>query len=562
MTFSFNTLFAQENEADKQTSKAKNIDLLMNHCYDYDMFNGTILVSENGNEIYKNALGYSNLETLEPLTPGSVFYLCSVSKQFTTMAIMILKERNMLSYSDKLSKYLPEFPSYAENVTIRNLMTHTSGIPDHYNLNAYKPGLTNKDVIDLLIQQDSLDFKPGEKYSYSNGGYVCLALIVEKVSGIPFHIFMKKNIFEPLGMEHTLVFDASKPNVSNRAIGFNATGGLDDYEILTTGAGGIFSNLEDLFKWDQSLYTEKLVSQSTLEEAFSPFILNNGEESNYGYGWGVNLSNGNKIVAHSGSLNGFRTYIRRDIKNHNSYILLTNKGASVEMGGITNALNNILNGSDFELPKIPISSILNKLLLTQEINEVIIKGNEMIASESQKYVVDEMGINNLGYQLLRENNIESALEIFNFNKKHNPSSWNAYDSMGEALLTKGDTTNAILNYKKSIEFNPNNLNGISKLSELGENIDSKNINISIETLDSYIGEYQLTPNFILTISREGEKMFIYPTGQSKSEIFPATENRFYSKIVDAQITFNKDDMGKIDSLTLYQGGETLAKKIK
>lgn len=329
------------------------IDELMQYSYENGMFNGVVLVSQDGKAIYKNALGYADKDNNRKLNKASVFYLASVSKQFTTMAIMILKEQKKLSYNDKLSQYFPEFPEYANNVTINQLMTHTSGIPDHYRLGAYKKGLTNKDVIELLVKQKQLDFQPGEEFSYSNGGYVLLSLIVEKVSGMPFHKFMETNIFKPLGMNNTLVYDESTPTINNRAVGYNQAGELDDYEILTTGAGGMYSTVDDLHLWDQALYTEKLVSKSTLEEAFTPAMLNNGASTNYGFGWGISEKDGKKIVEHSGGLSGYRTFIKRNLDNNSSYILLTNHGDAFNDYGIQNALDNILEGKPYTLPKNP-----------------------------------------------------------------------------------------------------------------------------------------------------------------------------------------------------------------
>lgn len=169
-------------------------------------------------------------------------------------------------------------------------------------------GLNNDGVFELLVKQEALDFEPGSQFSYSNGGYVLLSMIVEKVSGEPFHEFMKTNIFTPLEMTSTLVYDKSEPTVAKRAIGYNMVGKLDDYEIFTTGAGGIYSNLDDLFKWDQALNSDQLVSPESLNEAYQPYVLSSADTSNYGFGWVIDQEN--NWVGHSGSLSGFRTYLR------------------------------------------------------------------------------------------------------------------------------------------------------------------------------------------------------------------------------------------------------------
>lgn len=202
----------------------------MRHSHRQGLFNGSILVAEHGSLLHSGAFGLANRKTLEPLRANSVFYLASVSKQLTAMAILILEKQKRLSLQDRLSEYFPAFPDYSKQISIEHLLTHTSGIPDHFRLGLYKPGFRNQDVVQALIGQDSLDFEPGERFSYSNGGYVLLSLIVEKASGEPFHSFLKKNIFDPLGMSHSLVYDESKPFIEHRAVGYDGSGNLADYD--------------------------------------------------------------------------------------------------------------------------------------------------------------------------------------------------------------------------------------------------------------------------------------------------------------------------------------------
>ncbi len=322
--------------------KRERIGSLMTELYEDGDFNGTILVTEKGQIYYDTAFGFGNFITKEPLTVSSSFYVASVSKQFTAMAIMILKEQNKLSYNDTLTKYFPEFPSYANKITIKHLLTHTSGLINYFKIDLYKPGLTNEDVLNALIKQKALDFYPGNEFSYSNSGYIMLAMIVEKVSGKPFHVFMKESIFDPLGMKNTLVFDKSRPVIKNRAVGFNKKGDLDDYEILTAGDGGIYSTTHDLFLWDQSLYHNVLVDSATLSEAFRETKLNDGSLSNYGFGWVIAENKKNNIVYHNGGLNGYRTSIYRDMNNQSCIILLTNKGDASKVESVTRKILEIL----------------------------------------------------------------------------------------------------------------------------------------------------------------------------------------------------------------------------
>ncbi|MEB2774371.1 serine hydrolase [Algoriphagus sp. D3-2-R+10] len=548
-----------KNSENSTSTIVSNIDSLMNYSYKNGLFNGTVLVSKYNKVIFRKSFGYADFDKKESLIPESSFYLASVSKQFTTMAVMILKERGKLSYDNKLSDYFPDFPEYADSVTIRHMMTHTSGIPDHFGLGAYKVGLNNNDVYDILINQNRLNFEPGSQFSYSNGGYMLLSMIIEKVTGESFHDFMERNIFIPLKMHNTLVYDVSEPMVKNRAIGYNVSGELDDYEIFTTGAGGIYSNIDDLFIWDQALSKSELVSPETLNEAYQPTVLSSGEKSYYGFGWGVNQAK--NWVDHSGGLAGFRTYFRRYLDRGDAFVLLTNNGDNFSMDEINLGIDNILANEDFELPKVRISNKLSSLIKSEGIDKAIEVGKEHFHQNLVEY--DELGINTLGYSYLQIGDIDVALKLFKLNVENRPNSGNAYDSYAEALLANVDTTAAIENYIKSVKMNPNNQNGINVLESLG--VDSTEIlpqvELKGEQLDIFIGKYELNPDFILDIKREGDHLFIHPSGQRKSQLFAATESRFYSKIVDAQLTFNKNKYGKVVSLTLHQGGDHEARKV-
>jgi len=234
------------------------------------------------------------------------------------------------------------------------------------------------------------------------------------------------------------------------------------------------------------------------------------------------------------------------------------------MGEINNAIAQIMDGESFELPKISIAGKVEKLMKENEASKAIEKARILLKEKGDKYVANEGDINRLGYQYLGKKEYESALAIFQFNIVLNPTSANTYDSKGEAYMMSGDTINAIKLYKKSVELNPNNTNGIKMLTSMGVKTDdlTPSVHIEEEVLDSYVGKYELAPGFILSISREGSKMFIHPSGQSISEIFPSSQTKFYSKIVDAQLTFNVDSNGDVDSLTLHQGGDTEAKRVE
>jgi CubicO group peptidase (beta-lactamase class C family) len=446
-------------------SKESQIDSLMLQLYDRGQFNGSILVAEHGELLYKKGFGKASIKESVDYTPGTQSYLASLTKQFTAMAIMFLEENNKLSYDDKLSKYFPGFPPYADKITIRNLLNHASGIPDYFSLGIVHPDLKNEEVLKALIKVDSLHFQPGNKFEYSNSGYVLLAMIVEKISGLPFQKFLKKNIFDPLGMNNTLVYDTSKPDMKIRAHGYNLFWGDYDDDILTMGDGGIFSTVEDLFKWDKALYTEKLVKQSTLSEAFKPAALNDGSISNYGFGWGILEDNSKKLVLHAGEFNGFNTFILRQLEDRYTIIFLTNIGGT-KRSLIYRAIYHILEGKPYTLPKLSVAKEMYKLL------NVSGTGTELQFYDSLKNINDttydfsESEINLLGYKLLEENKISDAIEVFKRNTEAFPTSSNTYESLGEAYMKRGDNELAITSFKKALEIDPKNSDAIQMMKQI------------------------------------------------------------------------------------------------
>lgn len=327
--------------------KSVAIDSLLSKLHKNKKLNGTVLVSENSKVIYSGAFGYANWETKEKLQTSSCFRLGSVSKQFTAMAIMILKEQGKLSYEDDIRKHLPGLPY--KDITVRHLLVHTSGLSDYMALfekhwDAKKLAYGN-DVLELFIRHHpKIDFRPGEKFEYSNTGYALLGCIINHASGVSYDEFMKTNIFEPLGMNDSVCSTGDKDQpIRKRVYGHNRKRKNIDYHYLNgiLGDGGIYSTTGDMFKWDQGLCTETLVKQTTLEEAWTPYTLNDGSSKNdYGFGWSLDRGDKEDSIEHGGSWAGFSTKIRRDLKRGNSIIILTNMNGRV--ANVVNSIDDIL----------------------------------------------------------------------------------------------------------------------------------------------------------------------------------------------------------------------------
>ena len=288
-----------------------------------------VMVIDHGKVVYSKGFGYADLDKKVRITPESTFRLGSVSKQFTTMAIMVLQERGKLDYDDPIAKYLPEQKVYP-GITIRHLLTHTSGLPDYYDLvEETDQLLTNAEASQFLAQMGKVEFAPGERYQYSNSAYELLALIVEEASGQRFADFMQESVFAPAGMTGSLIFDHTQPSMARRVLGYDKTSNgytLNDAHYLNgiVGSGGTYATLNDFYHWDQALYGEDVVSGETLKRAFTRATLNNGDEIDYGFGWRLDGYRDHPRIAHGGSWVGFRTHIARFVDEQLSIVVLSN----------------------------------------------------------------------------------------------------------------------------------------------------------------------------------------------------------------------------------------------
>jgi CubicO group peptidase (beta-lactamase class C family) len=296
----------------------------------------SVMIIKDGKVIYNRCYGLADLEAKEPVNPSTSFRLASVTKQFTAMSVMILAERKKLSYDNTLSDFFPDFPSPGKKITVSHLLNHTSGLIAYEDVmpESTTIPLLDKDVLDLLKKKDSTYFAPGAEFRYSNSGYALLALIVETASGNTFAQFLQENIFAPLQMTSSVAYEKGISTVPNRAYGYSLRDSLDEKSFIRTdqsmtssvlGDGGIYSSTEDLFKWDQSLYTTKLVNSTTLDEAFTPNILPDGKNSEYGFGWRISTYRETRCLHHSGSTIGFRNEIQRYPEKRFSIIVLTNR---------------------------------------------------------------------------------------------------------------------------------------------------------------------------------------------------------------------------------------------
>jgi CubicO group peptidase (beta-lactamase class C family) len=444
------------------------IDKLMSTLYERGQFNGAILVAERGEIIYRKAFGKANFQTGAEFTPETPSNIGSVTKQFTAMAIMILAERKKLSYDAPISKYIPEFSRSARfsKITLRVLLTHTSGIPDYGDLAINDSGLNQKGLIAALLKKEDALAKPGLKYRYSNPGYALLGIVVERVSDRRFGDFLEQEIFKPAGMSDTFVYDRHEKKNVRTAAGYGQFGQVDDGgPTAIPGDGGIYSTVVDLFRWDQVLYTDKLVPQSALAEAFSPGKVEEGT-STYGFGWNIAGENGNKYLWHQGNHAGFRAFIGRWLQDRVTVIMLTNKGNSRRLD-INAAIQNILAGRPYVLPKQSGAEKLYKAIHDSGIQAAINTYHDLKKEKNSDYDLGETELNTLGYQLLyADKRVHDAIAVFKLNATEHPASSNAFDSLGEAYRQNGERGLAVTSYQIAVILDPTNGHAAAMLKEL------------------------------------------------------------------------------------------------
>ena len=290
----------------------------------------TLLVSRDGKTIRQQAYGFANVELQSPMKPESIFQSGSVGKQFTATAIMMLVEEGRIGLNDPLTRFFPDAPSAWHEVTIRELLSHTAGFTDYPKNFDFRKDYTEADLL-KIVEGIPLAFPPGTKYDYANLGYLTLGLVIHKVTGQFYGDFLHDRIFQPLGMNSTRIISEADI-VPNRCAGYRRVKGeLKNQEwvsptLNTTADGALYFSIVDLAKWDAALYTEKLVTRSTLEQMWTVAKLKDGKPNSgqYGFGWFIDEKNDHHVVEHGGSWQGFRTQISRYIDDKLTVVVLTN----------------------------------------------------------------------------------------------------------------------------------------------------------------------------------------------------------------------------------------------
>jgi len=452
-----------------QTRESK-IDALLGTCFERSQFMGSALVAEGGTIVFEKGYGYADLEWEIPNAPDTKFRLGSITKQFTSLLIMQEVQKGTIRLDAPVVTYLPGYPSpQCEKVTIRHLLTHTSGIPNYTDFINFRVE-RRQYTLDQLVGTFSgkpLDFEPGTRWKYSNSGYVLLGAILEKVTGTSYERLLALRILEPLGMKNT-GYDHGEVILPKRASGYERIGRLVNSSFIDMSvpfsAGALYSTVEDLLTWDRALYTDKLLPDSLKKIYFTPVL------NNYAFGWGVQKqplgisSDSTLFIFHGGGINGFNTLIVRIPARQQLIVLLNNTGNAPLME-IARSIAGILYDRPYAAPRRSIGQALGESIAKVGVAKALESYPSMV-KDTAEYILDESAMNGLGYQLLQGGKTKDAIEIFKLNVAAFPKSWNVYDSLGEAYMTDGEKKLAILNYETSLALNAGNTGAAEALKKL------------------------------------------------------------------------------------------------
>ena len=550
--------------------KVDKLDKLISAYAEYGQFNGSVLVAEKGKVIYKKGFGLADMEWNIPNQPDTKHRLGSITKQFTSMLIMQLVEQGKLKLDVPISTYLPDYPRKNGNViTIHQLLTHSSGIPNmtsfpgflkNVSRNAYSPlQLVN------MSADSTLQFKPGERFAYSNSGYLLLGYIIEKVTGRSYEQLLQENIFTPLKMNNT-GYDHHETLLKNRARGYEKNGrryvNADFIDMsVPYAAGALYSTVEDLYLWDQALYGNQLLRKENMDLLFAKHIPSGG--GHYGYGWGMgemplgNTAERIETIGHGGGINGFNTQLTR-IPSDKSFIVLLNNTGGAPLNEMTNAIAAILYDKSYDLPKRSVAYSLADRIEKAGIPAALEYYKSI--KDSTGYHLNEHEMNLTGYQFLQSGKVKEAAAIFKLNTQAFPKSSNVYDSYGEALMVLGNKTEAIENYKQSVRLNPGNEGGIKILKDNGIKTDDLIKKVPIEYLKLLEGEYLNVDNKEWKIKFDVTEGILYGNDRGyRYKVLPvAGEGEFVNPDDGASLVFDTKDK---NAITMVLFGRVKFKKV-
>jgi len=499
----------------------------------------TLLVAKDGKIIFKGASGLANLELNIPMKAEHILRIGSITKQFTAVAILMLQEKGKLNIQDNITKFIPDYPTDGKKITIEHLLTHTSGIQSYTEIPGFMTNIRNDKTVEEMMdifKSKPMNFSPGERFQYNNSGYFLLGVIIERVSGMTYADFIEKNIFQKLGMENSF-YDAENKLIPNRVTGYERENGeiINAPYLSSTipyAAGSLISTVEDLFKWNQAIHAQKLIKKESLQKALTSYKLNDGEKTDYGYGWGINNFFGEKVYQHSGGINGFISNAMY-LPEQDIFVAAFSNGKGPQF--LTNIIAAQLLG------KYP--DVKKKSLTKEQMADYV--GIYQVENSRQQRTIqikdDHLTSIRTGgdkhnlYAFEKDKFFfEHSLEIFEFKKDENGKVLGIL-----AHLPNGKKGRAVKTDEKPIE--------------------RKEVQLDEKTLQQYVGKYEVEPGFFLVFTLEKGTLWVAPTGDEKLQVFAEGDHKFFLKDADAFLEFEKEE-NEFNVVKVNLGGQNIKGK--
>jgi CubicO group peptidase (beta-lactamase class C family) len=520
----------------------------MSKVYKPDEPGAAVIVRKDGKTVFRKGYGLADLELGVAVAPDMIFRLGSITKQFTAVSVLVLAQEGKLGLRDEITKFLPDYPTQGRKITVEHLLTHTSGILSYTDIPEWLPlwrkDMTVKELVDLF-KDKPMQFEPGASWAYNNSGYVLLGAIIEKVSGRTYADFVQERIFKPLGLKGSS-YDDTERVVPRRVRGYQkGDGGFVNAPYLSMSqpyaAGSLMSTVDDLAVWNDAVFSGRLVRKEWLDRAFTPFALAGGESSGYGYGWFIGDFAGHRSIEHGGGINGFTSYE------------LTLPEDKVFVAILT---NSAVEGRNPEPRAVEIAWLALGLAEPERQAVTVAAGDlDAIAGVYANERKQEYYLSREGAKLLAQRQGASKNELY----PASPTEYFLKDNPARFEFVKDDA-GRVTGLRVRSRIGP-----VQVFAKTGKPLPSprQEVEVDPKLYDRLAGDYELAPNFIISIIRRGDKLISQVTGQSEVEIFPESELRFFLKVVDAQVDFVVDASGLVTGLVLHQGGRDLpARKIK
>jgi CubicO group peptidase (beta-lactamase class C family) len=519
------------------------IDAYISEQYTSDTPGVSVLVAKDGKAIYSRGSGIANLELDVKAAPKHVFEIGSITKQFTAVAILMLEEQGKLSVEDEITKFIPDYPTQDKTITVHHLLNHTSGIKSYTNMPSFMEFARTDMTPTVLMgrfKNEQMEFDPGTQFNYNNSGYIVLGHIIEVVSGQSYEDFIQTNIFDKVGMDNSY-YGSMTRLIPNRARGYSKTetGYRNaDYLSLTLpyAAGSIMSTTADLLKWQNAISANTLIKKSSLEKATNGSTLDSGEEITYGYGWYTGNINGSASVEHDGGIFGYSSS-GIFLPEENVYVIGLSNCDCGDVGALVSNVAAMAIGKPFPKKKDAID--LSESQLSKWVGAYEYEGTIRHVTLKNKQLFSQ-----------REGSI--SMEIYpmsatNFIFDGGNTSYDFFTENGNRMVTM------TVNGKEMIG------KGIDKAPPA----ERKEIQLDEDVLREYVGSYELQPGFNMVFSVRDNKLYGAATGQGEVHLFAEEKDKFFLKVVVADIHFTRNGEGKVESLTLFQNGqEMLGKKVE